>query len=89
MRHTSLNFAQVLNHLRDGKGYVFGSENHQGQFYKAPYPAEASHSDRDEAHSAITFWHEGKRAMPTLMLYDFDEDCEDWFVQEADSPWPV
>lgn len=81
-----LTFNQVIKQLRDGHGYVFGHHSLKGYFYKAPYPAEALHSDRDGAHSAITFWRDGARASPTLMLYDFDDPV--WWCQRSDTPTP-
>ena len=80
-----MTFAQVIKKLRDGHAYRFGHENLKGHFFKVPYPAKQSHTDRDGALSAITFWNEGKRASPTLMLYDFDEDA-DWWCTRAASP---
>lgn len=80
-----LTFNEVIDKLRDGKGYRFGHNNLAGHFYKAPYPAQATHSERDSAHSAITFWYHNERAMPTLMLYDFDDDTE-WYCTPSDSP---
>lgn len=79
-------FEQVIEQLRDGKGYAFGHHNLKGCFYKAPYPEQKAHTIRDGASSAITFWQDGKRAMPTLMLYDFDDPV--WWVQESDTPIP-
>lgn len=80
-------FAQVLETLRDGHGYAFGHHNLKGCFYKAPYPAQDEHTERDGALSAITFWRDGQRAMPTLMLYDFDEPI--WWVQRSNTPTPT
>lgn len=85
--NTLLTFSEVIAKLRDGRGYRFGHENLQGHFYKAPFPSQPDHTKRDGAHSAITFWHENKRASPTLMLYDFDEDDEPcWYCNPYDSP---
>lgn len=83
-----LTFNQVIEKLRDGHGYAFGHHNLKGCFYKAPYPAEEVHTLRDGAASAITFWHEGQRASPTLMLYDFDDDEPVWWVQRSNTPTP-
>ncbi len=77
-----MTFDEVIHKLRDGKAYRFTHPHLKGYFYKAPYPVEEAQTAIDSAASAITFWHEGKRAMPTLMLYDFDEN--DWTCVEVD-----
>jgi len=80
-----MTFFEIIKQLRGGKGYRFGHPNLDGHFYKAPFPSKAEHTTRDGAHSAITFWNDNKRASPTLMLYDFDEDA-DWWIKPSDSP---
>ncbi len=79
-------FAEVIETLRDGKGYRFNTSGMSGYFYKAPFPEEDTHTKRDGALSAITYWENGRKATPTLMLYDFDDDAE-WIVEQAE--WPV
>jgi len=80
-----MTFQDILNQLRDGKGYRFGTWGLDGYFYKAPFPSEDHHTERDGAHSAITFWGtDRRRASPTLMLYDFDE--AGWWITRYDSP---
>lgn len=78
-------FNAVIEKLRDGKGYRFGHVNLKGHFYKASYPSQAADVERDQAHSAITFWYNNERAMPTLMLYDFDDPV--WWIKQADTPF--
>jgi hypothetical protein len=80
-----MTFEQIIDQLRDGKGYQFGKPGISGYFYKAPFPEVKRHTVRDGAMSAITFWRKGERASPTLMLYDFDED--DWWIHLSDSPY--
>lgn len=80
-----MKFADVIEKLRDGNGYRFGHTNLQGNFYKAKYPASEADKERDGALSAITFWRDGKRAMPTLMLYDFDDPV--WWMKKSDTPF--
>lgn len=77
---------QVINRLRDGNGYRFYTPDMKGYFYKAPFPEQAEHTLRDGACSAITYWHEGKRASPTLMLYDLDPNEADWTIEPSNSP---
>lgn len=78
-------FAQVIETLRDGKGYRFHTSGMLGYFFKAPFPAEDAHTKRDGALSAITYWEGGRKATPTLMLYDFDDT--EWVIEQAG--WPV
>lgn len=80
-----MTFLEIIEQLRDGKGYRFYHAALDGYFYKAPFPSKDSHTKRDGAHSAITFWKDGKRSMPTLMLYDFDEDTV-WFIEPSADP---
>jgi hypothetical protein len=77
-------FTAVIDKLRDGHGYRFGHDALKGHFYKAPYPEQKHHTDRDGALSAITFWLNNERATPTLMLYDFDDRV--WWCKRAESP---
>lgn len=77
-----MTFMEVIEHLRDGKAYKFTHENLSGFFYKAPFPEDEKQTQIDGACSAITFWNEGQLASPTLMLYDFDDDCE-WTCEPA------
>jgi hypothetical protein len=81
---SDLKFSEVIEQLRDGKGYAFWSKGTRGYFYKAPYPALEWHTVRDGALSAITYWINGQNASPTLMLYDFDD--ADWRMVECDDP---
>lgn len=78
-------FSAIIERLRDGKGYRFGHAALKGHFYKARYPARDADIERDEAASAITFWHTDQRASPTLMLYDFDDPV--WWIEQADTPF--
>lgn len=77
-----MTFNEVLEQLRDGRAYRFGHKNIAGFFFKAPFPSIDKYTEADGAHSAITFWHNGERASPTLMLYDFDDET-DWYCQLA------
>jgi hypothetical protein len=83
-RITKRSFTQIIDKMRDGKGYRFGTTGLDGYFYKAPYPDQPLHTMRDGALSAITFWKNGKRHSPTLMLYDFDD--KNWWIEESLSP---
>lgn len=74
-------FAECIEQLRDGKQYIFGHPNVKGEFHKAPFPSQDEHTERDSAHSAITFWRNGKPASPVLMLYDFDDI--NWYINEV------
>lgn len=76
-----MTFQEVINQLRDGKAYNFGHQHLLGSFYKAPFPEDEGQTRIDGACSAITYWIDGKPAMPTLMLYDFDSD--EWTCEEA------
>jgi len=82
---SGLTFSQVCRQLSDGKGYKFSTTGMLGYFYKAPFPNEPKHTERDGALSAITYWAGGKPASPVLMLYDFDSP--DWSIEEAS--WPI
>lgn len=86
MSQSNLSFPQIIEILRDGKGYKFKTEGMAGYFYKAPFPSEQKHSDRDGALSAITYWINGFRASPTLMLYDLDPYERDWSIDECNDP---
>ena len=76
-----MTFSEVIETLRDGKAYRFTCPGLAGYFYKAPYPSDPDQTALDGAYSAITFWNGDYRASPTLMLYDFDDNC--WEVQIA------
>lgn len=82
---SGLTFSEVCKQLADGRGYRFSTEGMAGYFFKAPFPDWQAHTARDGALSAITYWEHGKKATPTLMLYDFDSP--DWSIEQAD--WPV
>ena len=84
---SGLSFPEVIEILRDGKGYRFSTEGMAGYFFKAPFPDQEAHTKRDGALSAITYWEHGKKASPTLMLYDFDPEEADWTIEQTD--WPV
>lgn len=77
-----MTFNEVIAKLRDGKRYTFGHKALLGYFYKAPFPSQEKDTAIDKAHSAITYYVDDKPAMPTLMLYDFDDECE-WYCRPA------
>lgn len=76
-------FPNIIEQLADGKAYVFFTSGMKGYFFKAPHPEQEQHTQRDGAISAITYWEDGVKASPTLMLYDFDEK---WQVHEWANP---
>lgn len=80
-----LTFAQCIEQLRDGRAYIFTNPNLKGYFYKAPHPAVAEQTQLDGALSAITYYDKQTHepAMPTLMLYDFDDDETEWLIHVA------
>lgn len=82
---SGLSFPEIIEIIRDGKGYRFSTHGMNGYFFKAPFPEQEAHTKRDGALSAITYWEHGVKATPTLMLYDFDE--ADWSIEQTD--WPV
>lgn len=84
---SGLSFPAIIEILRDGKGYRFSTAGMSGYFFKAPFPEQLEHTKRDGALSAITYWQNGKKASPTLMLYDFDPEEADWSIEQTD--WPV
>ena len=67
-----MTFQEVIKKLRDGKAYKFTCPGVKGYFYKAPFPERDIQTKIDRACSAITYYEGGKKASPTLMLYDFD-----------------
>jgi len=69
-------FAKCIERLRDGKAYTFTKPALKGYFYKAPFPSQDRQTKLDGACSAITYYDKitHKPAMPTLMLYDFDDN---------------
>lgn len=84
---SGLSLPVVIDILRDGKGYRFSTKGMAGYFYKAPFPSQEAHTKRDGSLSAITYWEKGKKASPTLMLYDLDPGEADWTIEQAD--WPI
>lgn len=79
-----MTFNEVITKLCDGKRYIFGHDNLLGYFHKAPHPANPKDTAIDGAVSAITYYINDKPGMPTLMLYDFDDDDEcSWYCNEA------
>lgn len=84
---SGLSFPEIIEILRDGKGYRFSTEGMKGYFFKAPFPEQEAHTKRDGALSAITYWEHGVKATPTLMLYDFEPNEADWSIEQTD--WPV
>ena len=83
MKTRNMTFNQVIATLRSGRAYKFGNPHLTGYFYQAPYPEDFDQTKLDGAISAITYWRDGVRASPTLMLYDFDDPS--WWVETADS----
>ena len=79
-----MKFQEIVELMRDGEARAFSCPGISGYFYKAPYPARDSHTRRDGAVAAITFWRDGRPASPTLTLYDFDS--EEWTVEEVPDP---
>jgi hypothetical protein len=71
-----MTFAEIIEKLRDGRPAMFTHPNLNGFFYKAAYPSRDSDFAADGALSAITFWGDGGRASPVMLLDDFDRD--DW-----------
>lgn len=67
---SGLSFPEIIEILRDGKGYRFSTDGMNGYFFKAP----------------ITYWEHGIKATPTLMLYDFDPNEADWSIEQTDWP---
>lgn len=77
-----LTFKQCVERLRDGRAYVFATDGMRGYFYKAPFPEDVAQTCIDGACSAITHYDKQthRPSMPTLMLYDFDDDENEWFI---------
>lgn len=84
---SGLSLPEVIEILRDGKSYKFSTDGMNGYFFKAPFPEEEAHTERDGALSAITYWENGKQSSPTLMLYDLDPHEADWSIEQVD--WPI